>query len=128
MLSQAQAAPANYVWDGSHVVYLPKSGVRKFQNSQIIDDRDANGNAAAFTYTTFAGGAGQYLTTVTDPVGRQTQYGYEAAYQVCTSWWFNDFVGTWQCNGLKWVYRVRTTTDPYGRSARHTPTTATASV
>lgn len=114
-----QPAPSNCTWDGTHTVFLPKGVVRRYQGGKIVEERDANGNTTSFAYTTFADGTGKYLSTVTDPVGRQTTYINEPGFQKCVR---RDmgFENKGECLEFKWVYRVRTVRDAYGRTATYT--------
>jgi YD repeat-containing protein len=111
---QVAAAPPGCIWDNTHVVYLPKGVVRRYLNRKIVEERDANGNATTFSYTTFGDGYGTYLSTVTDPVGRQLSYAWEHDFQKCVQMSGGD------CVQWKWVYRVQRVTDgTSGRSASY---------
>jgi RHS repeat-associated protein len=114
-------------WAGTYyMVYLPKGVTRKFNKNagqagmmgftraMIVEERDANNNVTTFGWTTFPdGGTRAYISTVTDPVGHQTTYGYERATNECTE---RGEQGIPIC---VWSYRVRTATD-YGRTATYT--------
>lgn len=115
--SNIQSTSTSCTWDGLHNVYLPKGATHKFSGNLIADQRDTNGNVTTFSYTTFADGIGAYLTSATDPIGRRTTYGYERAYQLCTKKGGIENIG--ECVETKWVYRVRTATDPYLRTATY---------
>lgn len=116
--SNIEPAPPNCSWDGWHTIFLPKGVVRRFGNGFVVDERDTNGNVTTFTYTSFTGGVGPYLTSVTDPVGRVTNYSYERAYEACIrTQWTRE--GDTQCVESAWVYRLRAATDPYGRTATY---------
>ncbi len=119
VLSTTQAAPSDCTWDGWHVVSLPKGVVRKFKANLISEERDSNGNVMTYTHAAFPGSATEDVVAVTDPVGRQTQYAYEQAYTVCVAEGESGPFGTPRCIQSVTVYRVKTATDPYGRTATY---------
>ncbi len=102
--------------DGTSAVYLPKGATRKYVGGPIQEARDANGNVTTFTWTSFADQIRPYIWKVRDPVGREITYGHEQWFSECLA----EHPETGACINLKWHYRVRSVTDPYGRTATYT--------
>jgi len=93
------------LWDGTHVLYLPKGVTRRYSQRLIQEIRDANGNATTYTTTTVSGQT--VLWRVRDPVGREVTFDY-----------------TTLTIGAAQVVVVSRVTDPYGRQATYTYTAA----
>lgn len=100
-------------------IYLPKGATRRyvggtFVGNPIQETRDANGNVTTYTWTSFADQIRPYIWKVRDPVGREITYGHEPWFQECV-----QYHPELDCIQWKTHYRVRSVTDPYGRTATY---------
>lgn len=105
-------------WNGVYVQYLPKGMTRQFIGAPtvdtppswagIVEERDANGNTRTYTWGELAPGRRAYLSSVTDEVGRVTTYAYELSVSCRPD----------EPELCRW--RVKTITDPYGRTVTFT--------
>ena len=130
-------------WSGIYTQYLPKGGTRKFVGpafradiivgdpitalAGITEEKDANGNTRTFAWALPAADAYRpYLQTATDEIGRVTTYAYERGQCAETAEGPRSApqgaIPLLAC--LTWFYRVKTITDPYGRTVTFTYNTS----
>ena len=119
-------------WSGVYAQYLPKGMTRRFVGpatlvgdtktifAGIVEEKDANGNTRTYTQGKPAPDSFRnYLLSMTDEIGRVTVYTYEKGACV-------EFIDPPKGSPLSgpeplvpcqaWAYRVKTVTDPYGRT------------